>query len=711
MSDELLFALDIGTRSVIGLVGEIKENKIRILATERQEHHTRAMLDGQIHDVIEVAAVLKEVKEKLEQTTGPLKQVSVAAAGRALCTVKAVAEIEAFPRGVLSREDEISLELTAIQEAQKKLASQATALDPTNYYCVGFSVMNYDLDGTHLTSLIGQRGKLAKVSIIATFLPRQVIDSLQSAIQAVDLTMATLTLEPIAALNVLIPPTMRHLNLVLVDIGAGTSDVAITKSGTVAGYGMVPCAGDEITEAISQNYLLDFNVAEAVKRQLADPNREVEFSDVLGLPQKIKAQDIIEQITPTVAELAQAIAKEILNLNSQAPQAVLLVGGGSLTPLLPQMLAQALDLPAARVAIRRPDMIEGIQDVPTVLHTPDAITPLGILKVSGSNNLNFINITFNEAPLRLFNLGNLTVADALLAAGVDIRKMQGRPGMGLTVSVNGETRFIPGTMGKSGMMLLNGQVATFKDTLEDGAVLIVKEGIGGKVPEPKLREMIPAAPALKVIINCQSVTIAPIYTVNGQVASPDQILKDRDQIVSRETHTLAEVLNQVDSLIVPKEYEYTVNESPRTYFVKPQYVMNGHAANLEDPVKAGDDILALPAPEPTLSMILGLDEEKPEVITVKFNGAPCPVVARTYELKLNGNPAKPTDFAPHESHITYTCVEKKLIVSDVLLAANYSPGLIPGAKRVEVLLNGKSTEYTALIKSGDHVEVKIIFED
>ena len=119
------------------------------------------------------------------------------------------------------------------------------------------------------------------MQVIATFLPRQVIDSMQSALQDSALEMRALTLEPIAAINVLIPPTMRHLNIVLVDIGAGTSDIAITRSGTVVAYGMVPVAGDEITEAISQKFLLDFNVAERIKRE-ATSGKNLVFDDILG---------------------------------------------------------------------------------------------------------------------------------------------------------------------------------------------------------------------------------------------------------------------------------------------------------------------------------------------------------------------------------------------------------------------------------------------
>ena len=86
--------------------------------------------------------------------------------------------------------------------------------------------------------------------------------------------MEALTLEPIAAINVLIPPSMRRLNVALVDIGAGTSDIAITDAGTVIAYGMVPIAGDEVTEAISDHYLLDFPIGRKSKTRTAKPSTD-----------------------------------------------------------------------------------------------------------------------------------------------------------------------------------------------------------------------------------------------------------------------------------------------------------------------------------------------------------------------------------------------------------------------------------------------------
>ena len=306
METRLLFALDIGTRSVVGLVGEQTDSGINVIAVERQEHKTRSMLDGQIHDVQEVANVLAAVTQRLADQVGPLKKVSVAAAGRALCTVKTEVELDCSNRGTLTTEDERALELAAIQAAQHQLATGSAVDDPTSYYCVGYSVVRFVLDGTPFKTLVLQRGKVSSIEVIATFLPRQVIDSLQAAVELVGLEIETLTLEPIAAISVLIPATMRHLNLTLVDVGAGTSDVAITRDGSVIGYGMVPHAGDEITEALSQEYLLDFKVAESLKRQLGGTNKKVEYTDILSTTYRLLPSAIIARLMPAVTLLAQS---------------------------------------------------------------------------------------------------------------------------------------------------------------------------------------------------------------------------------------------------------------------------------------------------------------------------------------------------------------------------------------------------------------------
>lgn len=87
-------------------------------------------------------------------------------------------------------------------------------------------------------------------------MPEEVVDGLYEAVEYAGLNVASLTLEPIAAMNIAIPEQYRLLNIGLIDVGAGTSDICLTKDGCIIAYGMIPCAGDEITECIAKLTLL-----------------------------------------------------------------------------------------------------------------------------------------------------------------------------------------------------------------------------------------------------------------------------------------------------------------------------------------------------------------------------------------------------------------------------------------------------------------------
>ena len=84
---ELIFALDIGTRSIIGVAGQVVDERLEVLSMEKEEHGRRAMLDGQIEDIEQVAKVARRVTSRMEARLGcHLRRVCVAAAGRALRT-------------------------------------------------------------------------------------------------------------------------------------------------------------------------------------------------------------------------------------------------------------------------------------------------------------------------------------------------------------------------------------------------------------------------------------------------------------------------------------------------------------------------------------------------------------------------------------------------------------------------------------------------
>ena len=701
---EKIFALDIGTRSVIGIVAEQDDDgQMDVIATYRLEHSSRAMLDGQIHDVPQVAEVIIRVKNFLAQQVGELKSAAIAAAGRALYTMTAEATLEV--NGLITDEVQSSLNFAAVQLAQSQLTSEKK-IDAKIYYCVGFSIISYELDGIRLKSLIGQRGKIAKTKVIATFLPRQVVDSMQTALTYSGLDVRALTLEPIAAINVLVPPSMRHLNIVLVDIGAGTSDVAITKNGSVIAYGMVPLAGDEVTEAISQKFLLDFNVAEEIKRKATNGEGAL-FSDILGRGYELTAEEILAPIAENVANIAKAISRTILELNgNEPPQALLLVGGGALTPDLNKFVAQELNLPLDRVAVRTPSNVEGIKNIPAELESPDAATPLGILKIASSDSFHFFNVVINGEDLNLFHFRELTISDAILSAGLDYKKFNGKPGLGVMISLNGEKKFFPGSMGTFARITMNDKPATLETPLENNCQIKIDRGEDGLTPQLKIEDVIAVDPTFAVLVNGKSFSVTPKLLVNDEVSLPTRVLQDGDDLNSKSKRTIGEILRLSGYPPAGKKIHYTLNGKKSHHVCTPEIFCNGDRADINEIIHAGDAIEYVPNDALKLAEILK-DETTASAIKIFYNDKEYKIPTTiTMLLSVNGRISNENTIIEDGADIIYEREEKSsVMVSDALLAVNFKPP--PPKSRVSFVIkvNGIPVDFADPVTSGDKLEV------
>ncbi len=407
MSTARIFALDIGTREIAGLLMSppTDEGFAIMHASTHRQLPGGAMADGQIHRIDAVARVIAKIKDELEQAEGvTLEKAAVAAAGgRSLITEIGVSTVTSALNQRFSAAGIKSLELEAVWNAVKKLSANGGKGAMDSYLCVGYSVTQRYLDGGEpIGSLIDHRGREGKVEVIATFLPRIVIDSLSTALESAGLSMDSLTLEPIAAMHLVVPATMRMLNIALVDVGAGTSDLAISAEGTIKDYGMVSHAGDAITAGIAEQFLLDTKVAERVKTELR-PDRTYECEDVFGNTLTISYRQLLETIQPPhVQVLADKIARKILELNGGAPpKGVILIGGGSLTPGLAETLAQSLSLPSTLVRVRNRSSLENIVGVPD-FHGPQTITPMaiGVTHLDG-RGMQLIRVSVNEQQLQV----------------------------------------------------------------------------------------------------------------------------------------------------------------------------------------------------------------------------------------------------------------------------------------------------------------------
>ena len=148
-------------------------------------------------------------------------------------------------------------------------------------------------------------------------------------------------------------------NIGLIDVGAGTSDICLTKDGSIIAYGMIPLAGDEITEVIAKNYLVDFNTAEKIKMAASsDINEPVVFKDIMGLEQTISVDEILKIADDSVDTMAKNTADKIIELNGGKPvNAVFVVGGGGKITGYTDKIADYLGIARQRVAVRGPDQM------------------------------------------------------------------------------------------------------------------------------------------------------------------------------------------------------------------------------------------------------------------------------------------------------------------------------------------------------------------
>lgn len=573
-----VFALDIGTRTVVGVMVRKQEKGYEILSSKVLEHTGRAMYDGQIHDVEAVAESVRQIKESVENILGrKLQKAAVAAAGRALYTVEAVARRKTSPFVEITRQDIDSLQADALANAIKSLSGKNVSEAFADYHCVGYSIVKWFLEDEELDNLIGQKGRFISVKIVATFLPRSVVESLLTVLKRCGLELFSITLEPIAAGSVVILPGMKKLNIALVDIGAGTSDIAISRDGSIFAYGMVPLAGDEITEKICETYLLDFNEGERVKRELLTEEK-ICFQDILGQNYELDAKDILETVKTSTYQLSSEIAQKILGLNGRAPAAVICVGGGSLMPGLMECIASQLDLPKERVGIRSRESITFISGQEE-LSGPFAVTPVGIaVNALEGTTLSFINVKVNDETINILGQDKPTVLKALLHAGFSPALVYGIPGMALTFKIKGEMKVVKGKMAKPAEIMVNGEKAGPDTLISDGDAITFKPAVDGEPGRAKLADFINDEDKIKIIINGRDFTINPDIIMDGKPASPEEDIVDNASItIKTKNIILSDIFNIIDF-------------KPESVSGKLIMKINGCDAGFASAVKNGDHI-------------------------------------------------------------------------------------------------------------------------
>ncbi len=558
-SDNLVFGLDIGTRSIVGTVGYLIKDKFHVIGQTVREHETRAMLDGQIHDIMKVGGTIKEVKEDLEQKLDvKLSDVCIAAAGRVLRTVTTTAEIVFEAEKEIDNEDIYNLLMNGVEQAYADFANINDS--DLKFYCVGYTPMRYYMNGYQMGNLEGHKASKISCDLIATFLPDDVVDGLYKAVELAGLQVCNMTLEPIAAIQVAIPEKFRMLNLALVDVGAGTSDISITSEGTIVAYGMIPTAGDSLTDIIVQNCLVEFDVAEEIKRS-ADGHTPIEYTDILGLPQTIEPSRVLEMLDDKLEEMTDLVASEIKKLNGEkSVSAVFVVGGGGTVPGYTEKLAAKLGIVKERVAIRGKEVMQSIE-----FENEDArkdslmVTPIGICLSYYEQSNNFIFVEFNGQRLKLYDNGKLTVSDAAMQVSLPNDDLFPKRGKAITFNVNDKSRIVRGEQGEPCIIKLNNEPADLYTNINSGDIIEVTPSTAGDDAKATLGSLKEMSEPIHVVVNGKQMAFPRTALVNGKLENEFYNITDGDNIVIDNFYTVEQICKFMEISVTS---EILVNKTP-----------------------------------------------------------------------------------------------------------------------------------------------------
>ncbi len=701
MKEKLVFGLDIGTRSVVGTVGYRKGDKFVVVAQRVKEHETRAMMDGQIHDIQKVGDTIREVKVRLEEAIGEkLEGVCIAAAGRVLFTVNTHAETDIDNREVTD-EDIYSLISQGVENAYNEFLEKQDTDSKVKFYCVGHSVIRFFLNGNQISNLEGHKARNIAVDLIATFLPDEVVDGLYKAVEIAGLRVDNLTLEPIAAIGLAIPERFRMLNIALIDVGAGTSDISITNDGCILAYGMIPMAGDALTESIAKACLVDFAEAEKIKKE-ADFKEEIDYMDIMLLPQKIKQEEVLKIMDPTLEEMAGLVADKIKELNGgRSVSAVFIVGGGGKNINYAHKVADKLGIARERVALRGEEVMQTVIFEEDIKKDSLLVTPVGICLNYYEQSNNFIFVSFNGSRIKMYDNSNLTVGDVAMQAQFPNDGLFPKRGKALEFTLNGKARMQRGLPGEAAEITINDESAFITSKIRANDVIHVKESTAGPAATLSLEDLDELAESISFVVNDSNISVPKFASVNGTLQSKFYEIQNDDEIEIVNYYTVKQIADFMDVIIEPdmniyvnnnlsdletKVYEnFTVNWTTKTLKSEREMMEEKEASyeydeEYDDPAGQNDGSDKGSNEENSYSSLPEDDGEYKgptpvSVITVNVNGAP---------VILRG--------------------KQNYVFVDVFDAINFNLADSKG-RRIVTNLNGKQAQYMESLKDGDSVDI------
>ncbi|MBA3757489.1 ethanolamine ammonia-lyase reactivating factor EutA [Candidatus Saccharibacteria bacterium] len=398
---DYLVALDIGTEYVKALVGRVVGNEVEIIGMGRTHQELSDMQAGAIADIGSVTANCDKALAAAEQQAGVSARTAIIGIAGEL--VKGTTSTVRFTRGNPSKELDIAeMEriIALVQERAEAKARQQLAWElggkDVEVRLVNSALVRIDIDGYKVTNPVGFQGRDVVVEMFTAFAPMIHIGALERTAAELDLELLAVAAEPFAvARSVVGDDPNASISAILMDVGGGTTDIAVVNEGGVEGTKMFGIGGRAFTHSIERELDVDFAKAESLKLSL---------SNASGIGQK--NAEVEKSLNKTLNVWANGVELALAEFTrlDHLPNRLLLCGGGSSLDLLVQRLEQSewwKSLPFTRkpaVHHIKTEEVVGITDTTGSVSDHTFITAMGLLRV-GMDTLN-TNETGNSGSFK-----------------------------------------------------------------------------------------------------------------------------------------------------------------------------------------------------------------------------------------------------------------------------------------------------------------------
>ena len=377
---DLLVGLDIGTSKVVAIVAELHaDGEIEVIGTGQYE--SNGLKKGVVVDIEKTVASIQAALEEAEITSGnKIQQVVTGIAGSHIRSFNSI--------GMVAIKDK---EVTEADVARVIETAKAVAI-PTDQQILHVLPQEFIIDGQEdIREPVGMSGVRLDVKVHVVTGAVSAVQNIIKCVRRCGLAVQDLILQPLASANAVLTHDEKELGVALVDIGGGTTDIAVFVGGSIRHSAVIPVAGDQITNDIAMALRTPTADAEEIKLRhglakptLANPGEKIEVPGIGDRgPRSLSKQGLASVIEPRVEELFQMVQQTIREsgYEESLSSGIVLTGGSS---LLPGMAELAEDIFLKPVRVGAPSYSGSLSEV---VRTPRYATAMGLLEEARQQRL------------------------------------------------------------------------------------------------------------------------------------------------------------------------------------------------------------------------------------------------------------------------------------------------------------------------------------